>query len=156
MDILSSRCGEGTPLAGIRPKTVSTVDQFQGQQNDYILLSLVRTESIGHLRDVRRLVVAVSRARVGLYVFCRQALFASSHDLKPTMDQFAKNGRPNRLALVLGETFPCDRKAADVADDNEEAATMIPSDKVLQVENVEQFGVLVHQMQEDFIQAQAM
>jgi intron-binding protein aquarius len=149
MDIISSRCGDGTPLAGIRPKAVSTVDQYQGQQNDYILLSLVRTESIGHLRDVRRLVVAVSRARLGLYVFCRQPLFASSHDLKPTMDQFAS--RPNRLALVLGETFPCERQQAE--DEHEEAAT-IPSDKVLHVENVEQFGALVHQMQEDFIQAQ--
>jgi intron-binding protein aquarius len=47
---------------------VSTVDRFQGQQNDFIILSLVRTRAIGHLRDVRRLVVAMSRARLGLYV----------------------------------------------------------------------------------------
>ena len=42
------------------PAAISTVDRFQGQQNDYILLSLVRTRSVGHLRDVRRLIVAVS------------------------------------------------------------------------------------------------
>ena len=47
------------PLFG-RPKAVSTVDKYQGQQNDFILLSLVRTRNVGHLRDVRRLVVAVS------------------------------------------------------------------------------------------------
>ncbi|KAK7829792.1 rna helicase aquarius [Quercus suber] len=38
-----------------RPKEVTTVDKFQGQQNDFILLSLVRTRFVGHLRDVRRL-----------------------------------------------------------------------------------------------------
>ena len=42
---------------------VQTVDKYQGQQNDYILLSLVRTRAVGHLRDVRRLVVAMSRSR---------------------------------------------------------------------------------------------
>jgi hypothetical protein len=52
--------------------SVTTVDRYQGQQNDYVLLSLVRTRAIGHIRDVRRLVVAMSRARLGLYVFCRQ------------------------------------------------------------------------------------
>nr|POE78242.1 intron-binding protein aquarius [Quercus suber] len=30
---------------------VTTVDKFQGQQNDFILLSLVRTRFVGHLRD---------------------------------------------------------------------------------------------------------
>ena len=57
------------------PACVATVDKYQGQQNDIVLLSLVRTESVGHLRDIRRLVVAASRARLGLYIFCRQALF---------------------------------------------------------------------------------
>ncbi|KAI9915112.1 hypothetical protein PsorP6_007511 [Peronosclerospora sorghi] len=48
---------------------VSTVDRFQGQQNDFILLSTVRSgTSVGHLRDVRRASTAFSRARLGLYV----------------------------------------------------------------------------------------
>ncbi len=51
---------------------IATVDKYQGAQNDYILLSLVRTRTVGHLRDVRRLVVAMSRARLGLYVFGRK------------------------------------------------------------------------------------
>jgi hypothetical protein len=37
------------------PPQVTTVDKYQGQQNDYVLLSLVRTNHFGHLRDVRRL-----------------------------------------------------------------------------------------------------
>ena len=62
---------------------VTTVDRYQGQQNDYIILSLVRTKHIGHLRDVRRLVVALSRARLGLYVLARVGLFRSCKELQP-------------------------------------------------------------------------
>jgi len=140
-DIISRRCGEGTPLAGVRPLSISTVDQYQGQQNDYIILSLVRTESVGHLRDVRRLVVTVSRARLGLYVLCRQELFAGNHDLRRTFDQFA--ARPSKLQFVLGETFPTER----------EANAAVPEDKVFEVEDVSHLGSLVHQMQEDLMQS---
>lgn len=63
---------------------VTTVDKYQGQQNDYVLLSLVRTRAFGHLRDVRRLVVAMSRARLGLYVFGRAELFGNCYELQPT------------------------------------------------------------------------
>ena len=67
-DVALQRCGDSY-LYGM-PAKIATTDKFQGQQNDYILLSLVRTKSVGHVRDVRRLVVSVSRARLGLYVFC--------------------------------------------------------------------------------------
>ncbi|CAF5035385.1 unnamed protein product, partial [Rotaria sp. Silwood1] len=72
-DVLNKRCGKNS-LLGL-PMKVTTVDKYQGQQNDYILLSLVRTKAVGHLRDVRRLVVAMSRARLGLYIFGRVNLF---------------------------------------------------------------------------------
>ena len=63
---------------------VTTVDRYQGQQNDYIILSLVRTKTVGHIRDVRRLVVAMSRARLGLYVLARVSLFKNCFELRPT------------------------------------------------------------------------
>lgn len=138
-DILSQRCGPGTPLAGVRPRAVSTVDQYQGQQNDVILLSLVRTESVGHLRDVRRLVVAVSRARLGLYVFARQALFGSVLGLQATFDQFTE--RPSKLQLVLGENATAERHVDD----------KIPVDQLYEVEDVAHMGAMVHQMQEEWI-----
>ena len=59
------------------------MDRYQGQQNDYIILSLVRTKHVGHLRDVRRLVVAMSRARLGLYVVARVSLFQTCTELQP-------------------------------------------------------------------------
>ena len=40
------RCGDSY-LYGM-PAKIATTDKFQGQQNDYILLSLVRTKSVGH------------------------------------------------------------------------------------------------------------
>ncbi len=41
-DVIKQRC-QDNPLIG-QPHKVTTVDRFQGQQNDYILLSLVRTK----------------------------------------------------------------------------------------------------------------
>lgn len=134
-DIIAQRCGAGTPLGGMRPYTVSTVDQYQGQQNKYVILSLVRTERIGHLRDIRRLVVAVSRSRLGLYVLCRQDLFASNHDLRRTFDQFAD--KPNQLQLISGEAYPTDRKTNDP----------IPDERLCNIDDATDLGNLVYQMQ---------
>ncbi|TMS21649.1 RNA helicase aquarius [Larimichthys crocea] len=64
-DVINQRCA-GNPFFS-QPNKITTVDRFQGQQNDYIILSLVRTKAVGHLRDVRRLVVAMSRARLDLH-----------------------------------------------------------------------------------------
>jgi len=108
-DVINQRCASN-PLFG-RPGKVTTVDKFQGQQNDYVLLSLVRTRSVGHVRDVRRLVVAMSRARLGLYVFGRRALFTQCYELQPTFKQLV--ARPTKLALVPKERFPAVRKPDD-------------------------------------------
>ena len=51
--------------------TVNTVDGFQGQERDIIMVSLVRANSqgqIGFLRDLRRMNVAMTRARHKLFV----------------------------------------------------------------------------------------
>jgi intron-binding protein aquarius len=135
-DIVTMRCNEGTPLAGIRPGAISTVDQYQGQQNDYVILSLVRTKSVGHLRDIRRLIVAVSRARLGLYVLCRESLFRKCEELKNVMNQLTS--RPTKLELVTGEEYPTERKTKD----------KIPEGKKFTVDDVTVLGSIVHNMQE--------
>ncbi|XP_066993686.1 RNA helicase aquarius isoform X2 [Anabrus simplex] len=104
-DVINIRCSTN-PLIG-RPHKVTTVDKYQGQQNDYILLSLVRTRAVGHLRDVRRLVVAMSRARLGLYVFARVSLFKNCFELTPAFSQLMV--RPLKLHLAPHESYPCQR-----------------------------------------------
>ncbi|XP_066599155.1 RNA helicase aquarius [Prorops nasuta] len=104
-DVINIRCANN-PLIG-RPNKVTTVDKYQGQQNDYILLSLVKTRAVGHLRDARRLVVAMSRARLGLYVFARVSLFKNCFELTPAFDQLMR--RPLKLQLLPNELYPTDR-----------------------------------------------
>ncbi|KAI5463927.1 P-loop containing nucleoside triphosphate hydrolase protein [Mariannaea sp. PMI_226] len=66
-------------LASYNPSkewSVRTVDGFQGEENDVILLSLVRSPSnphdlakVGFVDNENRAVVATSRARCGMYIF---------------------------------------------------------------------------------------
>ena len=50
---------------------VSSIDSFQGQERDYILINTVRNNTnneIGFLKDVKRLNVTISRAKYGLII----------------------------------------------------------------------------------------
>ena len=104
-EVLKERCGTN-PFIG-EPNKISTVDKYQGQQNDYILLSLVRTKNVGHIRDVRRLVVAMSRARLGLYIFGRFNLFRNCLELQTVFNML--NQRPLNLHLLIDEEYPTER-----------------------------------------------
>lgn len=59
---------------------VNTIDSFQGQEREIVLISLVRsneTGEIGFLKDYRRLNVALTRAKKKLVVFGDSATLAS-------------------------------------------------------------------------------
>ena len=58
-------------LKPYRLLTVNTVDGFQGQERDVIFISLVRANEdgqIGFLNDLRRMNVAITRARMKLVI----------------------------------------------------------------------------------------
>ncbi|KAJ1923298.1 hypothetical protein IWQ60_005960 [Tieghemiomyces parasiticus] len=152
-DVLTARCAWNQAFFS-RPARITTVDKYQGQQNDYILLSLVRTNAVGHLRDVRRLTVAVSRARLGLYVFARAHVFRACAELAPTfaaMDHYTKD---HRLALVPGETYPTERPV------DQEVPTMADGqnhegDGLVRVSDVTAMGELVYRMAQVQLQSAA-
>ncbi|XP_074604592.1 RNA helicase aquarius [Brevipalpus obovatus] len=116
-DLISQRCASN-PLIG-EPHKITTVDKYQGLQNDFILLSLVRTNSVGHLRDVRRLVVAMSRAKLGLYIFGRVSLFKNCFELQKTFKLLLQ--RPTNLHIFPEEEydplFISDRKNPLIMED---------------------------------------
>lgn len=67
--------GGGTPRVG-------TVDSFQGQETDLVILSATRSNSVGDvgfLSDPRRLCVAITRARRGLIVVGDVRTLRTSH-----------------------------------------------------------------------------
>jgi ATP-dependent RNA/DNA helicase IGHMBP2 len=68
---------------------VNTVDGFQGREKEAIVLSLVRSNEhgeVGFLADLRRLNVAITRARRHLAVFADSATLAYDDDLASFVD----------------------------------------------------------------------
>ncbi len=76
-------------LRPLRPRiTVNTVDAFQGQERDVVIVSLVRANAdgqIGFLSDLRRMNVAITRARCKLLILgsvstlCRHTFYRRLH-----------------------------------------------------------------------------
>ncbi|KAJ4349722.1 uncharacterized protein N0V89_008340 [Didymosphaeria variabile] len=140
-DVLGHRC-KGNRLFGL-PRIVATVDKYQGEQNDYVILSLVRTRSIGYLRDIRRLTVALSRARLGLYILGRASVFSSCFELKPAFDILLS--RSTQLSLVTNEMFEpsFSRGVEDKVEEGQEAV----------MQGVEHLGQYVFEMTKAKIEA---
>lgn len=116
-DVLDHRC-RGNKLFGL-PRIVTTVDKYQGEQNDYVIVSMTRSRHIGYLRDVRRLTVLLSRARLGLYIFGRRELFETCPEMKPAMDLLVQ--RTTNLSLTMGELHPTTRMLDEMVDATEMA-----------------------------------
>ena len=69
-------------FAGVR---VAAVDDFQGEENDIIILSLVRSnpgKRIGFLKIENRVCVALSRAKKGMFVIGDFSMLRSKNDTK--------------------------------------------------------------------------
>lgn len=77
--IRSSHAMRGVQL--LRDVRVKTVDMFQGDEADIVLLSLVRSAKPGFLKVRNRALVALSRARQGLVVFGKASLLRSAGSL---------------------------------------------------------------------------
>ena len=74
---------------------VGTVDGFQGQERDVIILSMVRDNDegqIGFLRDLRRMNVAMTRARMKLIVLGNAATLSRHPFYAALLDHFQQHG----------------------------------------------------------------
>jgi hypothetical protein len=68
---------------GTKECIVSTIDDYQGDENRIVLLSLVRSnsdDSIGFVKIINRIIVALSRAKHGLYIIGNQNLLSKLSD----------------------------------------------------------------------------
>jgi len=75
--------------------TINTVDGFQGQERDVILISLVRDNasgSIGFLNDLRRMNVAITRAKMKLIVFGNAETMAKTKFYEKLVEYFQERG----------------------------------------------------------------
>jgi intron-binding protein aquarius len=98
---------------------------------------------VGYLRDIRRLTVALSRARLGLYILGRREVFENCFELKQAFNMLLE--RPDKLQLVTGELFPSHRILSD-----EEGMEDVPGQA--QMENVEHLGKYVFDMTNSKVQ----
>lgn len=101
-------------------------------------MSLTRTSRVGYLRDIRRLTVALSRARLGLYILGRREVFESCFELREAFELLLQ--RPDKLTLVTGELWPSSR----VLSEEEEEGKEVAGETVM--ENVEHLGQYVFDM----------
>lgn len=76
--------------------TVHTVDGFQGQERDVIMISLVRANEggqIGFLNDLRRMNVAITRARMKLMILGDASTLSRHAFYKALYDYISKTGK---------------------------------------------------------------
>ncbi|CCG83306.1 putative DEAD helicases superfamily protein [Taphrina deformans PYCC 5710] len=135
-DVLDSRCRN--PIFGL--PVVATVEEYQGQQNDYVLVSLVRSKVGLELQDLGMITTALSRARLGLYVFGRRAgMPAVLEPFLAPLDIVSEG----KLELVTGEMYPTDKLERD---DERNISSMA---------GVEHLGQYVYQMTQRRLEAVA-
>ncbi len=91
--------------------TVRTVDGFQGQERDVIVISMVRDNEkgeIGFLGDLRRMNVAITRARMKLIVIGNSETLSRHKFYKALFEHFQEHGQVIELPLETqgGTTSP--------------------------------------------------
>ena len=76
--------------------SVHTVDGFQGQERDVIVISMVRDNEegqIGFLGDLRRMNVAITRARMKLIVIGNSETLSKHRFYKALFEHFQEKGQ---------------------------------------------------------------
>lgn len=69
---------------------VNTVDGFQGQEKDVILISMVKSKNMGFLSDIRRINVSITRAKHSLIIIGNSKVLSSSGAWKSMLNHYEK------------------------------------------------------------------
>ena len=81
---------------------ITPIDSYQGEENDVILVSLVRSEALGFVANHSRVCVAMSRAKHGLYVIGNfSKLFITKSSLWRSLVQTMKTKEKFGTSLPL-------------------------------------------------------
>merc|ERR1712232_143161 len=91
---------------GLEKPRVNTVDSFQGQEADAVLISLVRSNErgvVGFLSDYRRLNVAVTRARKHVMLIGDAGTISSDETLASLYDYACERGRVAFVGQLLDD-----------------------------------------------------
>ncbi|OWF37809.1 NFX1-type zinc finger-containing protein 1-like isoform X2 [Mizuhopecten yessoensis] len=108
--VLTMYTGQVFALKKLMPKKdfegvrVTAVDNYQGEENDIILLSLVRSNndgSVGFLKTDNRVCVGLSRAKMGFYVIGNFSLLCSKSNLWSNIVQTLKDNNAFGSYLTL-------------------------------------------------------
>ncbi len=94
---ISPYSGQAAKAKEVLPKEmrISTIDSFQGQEEESIILSLVRsndTGEIGFLKDYRRMNVAITRAKEQLFVIGDSATIGADPFYNAFLSYIEKHG----------------------------------------------------------------
>ena len=108
--VLTTYTGQLLKLKSLMPRykfegvRVTVVDNFQGEENDIIILSLVRSNNngiVGFLKIENRICVALSRARKGFYCFGNFDVLRRSCDTWESIVQYMESIGKLESSLVL-------------------------------------------------------
>ena len=108
--VLTTYTGQLLKLKPLMPKIkfegvrITAVDNFQGEENDIIILSLVRSNDngrVGFLKIENRICVALSRAKKGFYCFGNFTLLRDSCDTWRNILQYLESKQKLGSSLVL-------------------------------------------------------
>ncbi|KAG6612686.1 uncharacterized protein IUM83_03410 [Phytophthora cinnamomi] len=88
---------------------INTVDGFQGREKDIIILSTVRADpkaGVGFLNDIRRMNVALTRAKFACYVIGKENTLRSSKPWSALLDHVYNKHFLQKFVFPMRETMP--------------------------------------------------
>uniref|UniRef100_A0A1A8CEK6 Zinc finger, NFX1-type containing 1 n=2 Tax=Nothobranchius kadleci TaxID=1051664 RepID=A0A1A8CEK6_NOTKA len=108
-------------FAGVK---VHVVDKYQGEENDIVLLSLVRSNlqgKVGFLSIPNRVCVALSRAKKGLYCICNSEILSSVQLWSNIFHTLREKDQVGKALTLCCQNHPDRQAKASCAEDFKQA-----------------------------------